>query len=113
MQLVADGKKEQGGTEALWNLELPKRVHHRLHPLRIRCHREDAKRFPPEVSFMLPRSFGREVGAHFALEARLPKVRTHYRHGAAIDLDHKALAQTIGNPETKYEIRYEPDLVNR
>jgi hypothetical protein len=35
MQLVADGKKEQG--RALWNLELPKRVHHRLHSLRIRA----------------------------------------------------------------------------
>jgi hypothetical protein len=46
-----------------------------------------------------------EVRAHLALEARLPNVAAHYRHGAAVDLNHEAAAGPVS------QVKLQPSFI--
>src|SRR5436309_2901383 len=72
--------------------------------------REDPKRFPTEMLLVKFSSMRSEVSAHLALEARLPEIAAADRHGAAIDLHHKASPRTVRECQTKNKIGKKTDF---
>ena len=69
------------------------RLHHRLHPVMVGRHGEQAKGFPSELPLVLSRGMRGQVRAHLFFKAGLPeRVGSHHRHGAAVDLDHEMAA---------------------
>jgi hypothetical protein len=53
-------------------------------------HRKDPKGLPTETLFMLSGSIRGQIGTHLSLKTALRNLGAADRHGAAIDLDHKA-----------------------
>ena len=92
--------------------KLAQRLHHRLHAVMVGCHGEHAERLPSEMLLVLFPGMGGEIGAHFALEARLQKIGAGDGHRAAVDLDHKGMAGAVRELKSEDEVRDDADFVH-
>jgi hypothetical protein len=95
-QLVARRKKEEGSAGAVRDAKLAQRLHHRLRAMPVGRDREHAKCVLPELPLVLFGGMRRQVRAHFFFEAGLSEgIRSHHRHGAAVNLDHKGRSKAL------------------
>src|SRR2546423_1689221 len=98
-----------------------------LEPVAMSCvgRRQDAWRLPAKTSAQEFGNCGHDtcnlplvqlggmtgkIGTHFPFEARLTKITAADRHGAAIDLHHKAATRTIREYQTENKIGNKTDF---
>ena len=111
-QLVARRKEKERRADAVWNVKLIERIHHRTRTMFVGRYGEHAKSLPAEMPLMQLAGMRGEIRAHLALEACLKKIGAGDGHRTAVDLDHEASAGAIGKLQTERKIGDEPNLMH-
>src|SRR5262249_24074583 len=72
-----------------------------------------AEVLPPELPLVLLRGMRSEIDAHLSFKAGLLGIGTPNRHRAAVDLDHKIAALTLGKLQAEHKVGDDAEFAHR